>query len=310
MVKEDSIAIVGAGLCGLTISQELKSKPHFIIEKSKSVGGRMATRRDGLATYDHGAQFYSQTNVENFFWHQRWSENRLSRSWFENEKGHFFSSATGMNSLAKDLAFGQKVIFQERVITINANSTDIQISCDSGSVFEADRIILTSPLPQSLDILKNSKIQYPLKLESIHYAKALVGLFQLKDQFNGVSKEFKFLRPASAAIFSIADNRSKGLSELPSWTVVMNEKWSELHFDQPDEIIIGLMRTELESYFSEPIQIEKSQIKKWRYSHPTSESSDFYCSLLDGKIILAGDGFSTGSLRGAVNSALAVVEFL
>ena len=55
------IAIIGAGIAGLAAAQQLK-QPDFgmtLIEKSRGVGGRMATRRINDLQYDHGAQYFS-----------------------------------------------------------------------------------------------------------------------------------------------------------------------------------------------------------------------------------------------------------
>ncbi|MBT4205492.1 MAG: NAD(P)-binding protein, partial [Proteobacteria bacterium] len=55
-----NIAIIGAGLSGLVAAQQLGSVAHVtIFEKSKGVGGRIATRRSGLYSFDHGAQFFT-----------------------------------------------------------------------------------------------------------------------------------------------------------------------------------------------------------------------------------------------------------
>ena len=53
------VLIVGAGMTGLTAASELQQKGHNVIvfDKGRGVGGRLASRRIGLATFDHGAQF-------------------------------------------------------------------------------------------------------------------------------------------------------------------------------------------------------------------------------------------------------------
>jgi len=52
------IAVVGAGIAGLACARKLIDAGHAVrvFEKSRGVGGRMATRRTPQGTYDHGAQ--------------------------------------------------------------------------------------------------------------------------------------------------------------------------------------------------------------------------------------------------------------
>ena len=53
------VLVVGAGMAGLTAASELQQTNLnvLIIDKGRGVGGRLASRRIGPATFDHGAQF-------------------------------------------------------------------------------------------------------------------------------------------------------------------------------------------------------------------------------------------------------------
>ena len=53
--------IIGAGLSGLNIARKIKELELgsvLVLEKSRGIGGRMATRRTLETRFDHGAQFY------------------------------------------------------------------------------------------------------------------------------------------------------------------------------------------------------------------------------------------------------------
>ena len=53
------IAIIGAGLSGLTVAQKLKHHAEItIFEKSTSIGGRISARTNSIFQFDHGAQFF------------------------------------------------------------------------------------------------------------------------------------------------------------------------------------------------------------------------------------------------------------
>ena len=54
------VAVVGAGLAGLTAARALSARHDVVvIERGRSVGGRLATRRVGNAVFDHGPQFFT-----------------------------------------------------------------------------------------------------------------------------------------------------------------------------------------------------------------------------------------------------------
>jgi hypothetical protein len=55
------VIIVGAGISGLMAAQVLQNNGVHVcvMDKSTSVGGRLATRRIGTGVADHGAQFFT-----------------------------------------------------------------------------------------------------------------------------------------------------------------------------------------------------------------------------------------------------------
>ena len=55
-----NIAIVGAGISGLTAARKLIERHNVIIfDKSRGVGGRMSTRYSEAYEFDHGAQYFT-----------------------------------------------------------------------------------------------------------------------------------------------------------------------------------------------------------------------------------------------------------
>jgi predicted NAD/FAD-dependent oxidoreductase len=55
------IAIVGAGMAGITVARTLVQAGHrvMVFDKSTGAGGRMATRRTAFGGFDHGAQYFT-----------------------------------------------------------------------------------------------------------------------------------------------------------------------------------------------------------------------------------------------------------
>lgn len=60
------VAIIGAGIAGLTAAYELTRQgiDCEVFEKSRALGGRMATRRHEDVTFDHGAQYFTVKTPE------------------------------------------------------------------------------------------------------------------------------------------------------------------------------------------------------------------------------------------------------
>ena len=58
------IAVIGAGMAGLTCARQLQQQGHHVIvyERNADVGGRMGTRQTELGGFDHGAQYFTATS--------------------------------------------------------------------------------------------------------------------------------------------------------------------------------------------------------------------------------------------------------
>ncbi len=285
--------IVGAGLCGLTLARTTKKNKILILEKSRGVGGRMATRRDELNTYDHGAQFYRHSDHDPFYWHQRWLEADAAAFWFKEADSSYYRGKPGMTALAKNLSQDLDIRFEQKVLMIKTIEDHVHLHCESGVEYQAEQVVLTCPLPQSLEILRNSKISYPAELDHIRYQKALVGLFEVSNPI--LDQPYKKF---GQNIYSISYHPS-------TMVVVMTDQFSEAHYDSSDDQVLQKMVESFEKECSIQLQVVKFQIKRWRYSQPASMYNK-KCLVLSECIGLAGDAFGGPSLKGAVRSALAV----
>ena len=298
--------IIGAGMTGLTLAHRLQAQNQttLVLEKSRGLGGRMATRRDEKNTYDHGAQFYKTSRERALIpWHSAWTESGFSHLWFERDGKSFWCSHKGMTALAKNLASSVSVELNEKAVLIKKVDHKYQVIGESQKFWTADRLFLTCPLPQSLDLLDQSAIAFEPKLRDINYAKALVGLFQLSG-----SLDLDYQENVSDALFSISNQKSKGMSEDLCVTAVMQPDWAEKYFDFPDVEVLKLIENEFLKVVSKSVSIQKSQLKKWRFSHPKQTYEKKYYQVPGHQIYLAGDALGGPSLLGAVESALALSD--
>ncbi len=293
--------VIGAGITGLALGRALAERGQAVqlVEKSKGLGGRMATRRTDSGKFDHGAQFYSLKPAMQTL-HQNWVKAGLVRLWFVNEGVERFAAPGGLTSLAKNLGEGLPIGLEKKVIWLEKKSGGWISHFEDGSANHAERIVLTAPLPQSLELLRASQIEIAADLQ-ILYAKALVGLFE------GCTPFAPYQENVGHGIFSLSSQGSKGMiAKGEGLTVVMNPEFSEEYFDSEEAFpkIEEAVR-ELFPGFT----FTKSQLKKWRYSHPTSRHASLFISPAPG-LFLAGDAFGGPSINGAIASANALAEIL
>ncbi len=301
--------IVGAGISGLYLADQLATQNQniLVIEKSKSVGGRIATRRDGDAAYDHGAQFYSVKDSEHSTFDLNLTKSGIVHTWFKSEDKFFRVATRGMTEIPKYLSTKLQVSFNEKVILLKQENTSVlRVRCESGNNFLGKNIFLSSPLPQSLAILNASQISYQQNLDSIQYANALVGLFEIESRDKNII-EFQYEQNIHEDLFSVSNQLSKKVSLVPAFTVTMSPEWSQRHFENEDSVTLSFIQQTFVDFLSKRSDryvIRKAQLKKWRYSHPlTTHSSPFARLTSHENIYLFGDAFGGGSIIGAIRSA-------
>ena len=91
------IAVIGAGIAGLAAAQRLK-KPELgitLFEKSRGLGGRMATRRVEDLQFDHGAQYFTAKGPRFSAMVMQWGEDGHADEWFDGA----FVGSPGMAAL-------------------------------------------------------------------------------------------------------------------------------------------------------------------------------------------------------------------
>jgi hypothetical protein len=311
------VVVVGAGICGLVAARLLvgAGAQVVIVDKGRSPGGRLATRRIGDATLDHGAQFFTvrtpafQRQVDD------WIDRGLVTIWsygFESDDGHpRHVAVAGMNSLAKDLAVDLDVRCSTMAFTIRSSSTpgddSWQVVIDDGTTLDAGAVIVTTPLPQAFALLADSRIDLPESLMRTDYDRTIALLATL-DGPPALPAPGGLQAPTPDVSF-VADNMAKGVSATPAITMNASAEWSETHWDDElDDLRAAL--TDLVHPWLGDAAIVEAQVKKWRFATPRTLWADPCWVAEGGRVVLAGDAFDGPRVEGAHNSGLAAAHAL
>ena len=95
-----SVIIVGAGLAGIMAAKKFSEKNvnYLVLDKGKSVGGRMATRRVSGGRSDHGAQFFTARSEQMKALVKEWEQAGLIHTWTNGF--HQMNNVTEIRSLS------------------------------------------------------------------------------------------------------------------------------------------------------------------------------------------------------------------
>ena len=322
-----SCIVVGAGVCGLVAARELQAAGWrvTVLEAGRDVGGRMATRRVGDGTFDHGAQFFTVRSGRFESLAAGWLEVGVVEEWtrgFADAEGRLrddgyprYRGSEGMSSVPIHLARGLDVRTGERVAEVSLREGLWEARTETGTHETAATLLLTAPVPQSLALVETGVFEMPDErrdeLENISYDPCLA-LMALLDGPAGVP-EPGGMQIKGEPLDWIGDNQRKGISGAPAITVHAGPRWSRERFEADEaEITTSLLRLAGEQLGTDlASRVLKTSICRWRYSwvaqpHPES------CLTASRKppLLFAGDAFGGAKVEGATLSGLAAADRL
>lgn len=320
------IAVIGAGLAGLVVASELSRRNEVTtFEKSRGVGGRMATRYAGDCEFDHGAQFFSarsdefqaflQPLIEQGIvstWRARFAELRRSeitaeRQW--NDDYPHYVGTPRMNAIGKWLARSVNVRLETTVARLERSERRWLLFDDAGSELGwFDWVVVTAPAPQTAALLpKSSSIRAPSEAARMHACCAVMLAFEPQ-----IELPFDAARVRDADISWISVNSSKpGRAERSCLVIHSTNAWADAHIDVPDEPVLSHLLAEC----SEVLGIDVGTaafcgMHRWRYAN-IGQRGGPDCAI-DAELQLAacGDWFVRGRVEAAFTSAVALIDEL
>jgi predicted NAD/FAD-dependent oxidoreductase len=310
------VIVVGAGLAGLLAGRTLADAGHEVtlLDKGRSPGGRLATRRIGAATLDHGAQFFTVRSEAFAAFVQGWQAEGLVYEWcrgFTSSGDGFprYAVHGGMNALAKRVAAGLDVRCGTLVFAIRPGVGGWAVGLDDATVVPADAVIVTCPLPQTASLLITAEVSLPERLRRVDYDRTLA-LLAVLDRPPGLAPPGGV--PSPDATFSfLADNQAKGVSAVPAMTFHAAPDLSGDWWDRPPEEAHAELLVRARPWLGRA-EVVESQLKRWRFATPR-EIWPHPCHVVedaDVPLILAGDAFAGPRVEGAALSGLAAARAL
>jgi renalase len=305
------VVVVGAGLAGLSCARRLTDAGHrvTVVDKGRSVGGRMATRRIGEATLDTGAQFFTARSDEMRALVDELCAAGAAAEWHRGlgdaADGHpRYRGVPSMNAIAKHLAAPlDDVRCSTMVFSIEPGTVRI----DDGTSITADAVVVTSPVWQSVALLLPGGIELPSELVEAGYWPTLA-LLAVLDGSSSVPMP-GIVQDADSTFATVVDNAAKGVSKVPALTMHLRDELSEARWDDDPAAVHADLLAAAQPWFGEA-EVVDSQLKRWRFATPKSTWPEPFLAVGDGSIVLAGDAFAGPKVEGAVLSGLAAAQHL
>ena len=307
------IAIIGAGISGLTLAQNLKEHADVVVfEKARNVGGRISTRYADPFYFDHGAQYFTARSREFQKFLQPFTDAGIIAEWngkiINLEIGKKITDCSrlephlvatpNMDSLCKKLAEGLDVRVTIEIAPLLYKRSGAWTLHDKqgNALGEYDWVISTAPPAQTLNLF-----QSVLPDDSSLHKARMQGCYALMIGFNKPwDKQWIAAKVRDNPLKWISINSSKPCRNRAVTAIVAHSchNWAMRHMDddlrEAEKFLLEQFEAVAEISTTNAAYIE---IHRWKYAIvEETQKSGFYFDPYQG-VAATSDWASTSRIE-------------
>jgi len=344
-----TVAVVGAGMAGLTCGRMLQTAGYEVtwFEKSRGVGGRLATRRLASGGWvDHGVRYWTapgglQTLTQELLTQgvlHKWpAQGFVWADGLKPKPGVVYCGDRGVNAIAKHLAHGCDIRRQHRVSALATTASGWQLIADSpdGPIkFQADAVVLAMPAPQVLPLLQPldaSVGSASVGLASVNYAPclSLMATYRALPEVPPLDHGLGWHITAKHSVLSwISLDSSKCLNRLTDPIVLLQSQASfaaqylrRLDALDPDRVAVETLLNETAAHMLTAAaaivpgldQPQNHRLHRWRYNVVSQPHGDTLFKTRWPSLVCCGDWCTTDdmtNLEAAHRSGMAAAALI
>lgn len=347
---EFDITVIGAGMAGLVCAQQLQQAGYSVVvlEKSRGVGGMMATRRVSGTRADHGVRYLEPTGkflpqLINYLESKKNgpASEEILQLWTDKiyeltqPRGQLFPIAKrcyiaphGMNSVGKFLAQGLDIWFSRRVQTMEPTAEKnwcltLEVTNDAATEKPtkviSKAVVLAIPAPQALMILEKPVAEMPSeflqRLGFVEYDPCITVIAAYYQALQENLPEWRAIAfPNDDYLAWVGlDSSKRPRPTQPVFVIQSSAKFATTHLDTTDLQPVGqelLEQTaqQLLPWLNSP---EWLQVHRWRYAfcrQPLAVSC--LTTELPLPLVGAGDWCGGDNIEGAFASGLVAANWV
>ena len=333
--------VIGAGISGLAAATELAKAGcrTIVLEKSRGIGGRMATRRIGAAVCDHGAQFFTVRTRAFGATVADAHAAGVVRTWCDGFSrladvegaiepagdGHArWCGTLGMTDLPKRLAatlppdlVEVRTGVQAAAVGLVDGGLTVTLEVKAGEaprVLGARGLVFSCPVPQSLDLFAAGAAFGALDGTAVEILRGIdydpcFALMLVLDRPSQVPPPGG-IQLASGPITWVGDNLQKGISTVPALTVHASGDFSRERFDTDPAAVTAELESLAAAWIGGATVIERS-LQRWKFAQPrVIVPAPLVSPSAEPPIACCGDAFKGPRVEGAACSGQATGRWL
>lgn len=299
------VAIIGAGLAGLTAARLLRQAglSPVVCDKGRSPGGRLSTRRAGGGLqFDHGAQYLSPKSAD-FAALLRDAEKACAAgTWTLDDGSRKIVGTPGMSAIAGHLRAGADVRQGVEIPEIVPDTRGWSVAGE-----RYDRVICAIPAPQAARLLhKQPQIVEALDTVRMEPNLTLMMACQVQARHAFTTR----LQRGEDLAWLALDSAKHARPGPDCWVAQAGPEWSGAHLERDkDEIAARMLPMVCDALGLERGAVIHAAAHKWRYAHASKPLGQPYLTACD-TLFVGGDWALCARAEGAWQSGRAMAGAL
>jgi len=304
------IAIVGAGMAGLSCGQRLSRLGHEVrlFDKGRGPGGRMATRRmeDGGTTlhFDHGAQYFTARDPRFVEQVAHWEASGVAARWAAAGDDAWVGTPA-MNAPLKAMAGELGVQFGTRIEQLVRDGEGWQMDGEGAPDARFDAVLVAVPAEQAGPLLQ----PHAPAMATLADQTASDPCWTLMAGFEApLALVQDTLRQRGPIGWAARNNAKPGRASEECWVVQASPEWSRAHLEDNAETVAAALLAELAEANGGPLPRQLgATAHRWRFARSGTAGEE---ALWDAeqRIGVCGDWLIGPRVEAAYMSGLLLAE--
>ena len=263
------IAIVGAGMAGLSCATRLAALGHDValFDKGRGPGGRMATRRveaDGtMLRFDHGAQYFTARDPRFVEQVARWEREGVVARWDAAGEDAWVGTPA-MNAPIKAMAGRHDVQFGTRIEQLLRDGDGWQLDGEGAPDRRFDAVVVALPAEQAGPLLQ----QHTSAMGDLADTTSSAPCWTIMAAFEQrLPWEQDTIRHHGAIGWAARNNAKPGRGSAECWVVQASPDWSRTHLEDEATAVETALLDQLANAIGAPLPPRLAiSAHRWRFA--------------------------------------------
>ena len=261
------IAIVGAGIAGLSCAEALMLQGHTVLlfDKGRGAGGRMATRRvatpSGDVAFDHGAQYFTARDPAFVAAVARWRASGAVAMW-PSAGDDAWVGTPGMSAVVKAIADPLDVRWNTRVDAVRRIGSSWILDPVSQDAFDA--VVIAVPAEQAVSLLAAHDPAMATIAQACPSAPCWTAMVAFDER---IAIAADVIRDAGILGWAARNNAKPRRGPTEAWVLQATPTWSREHLEDDETTVVDALLAALAVETDQILPKPTVRIgHRWRYA--------------------------------------------